>query len=379
MGILRVILAISVVLLHSAIFIQPGSNLFGFTFTGGIVSIQVFFMISGFYMTMILDKKYVGKGSYKLFLSNRFLRLYPIYWTIALLTVIGSVLSYVTFGNWWILFPYARCYDFMTLKTLLFLLFTNVAIFGQDITLFLGMNTASGNMFFTSTFLSTDPAFFTFLLVPQAWTLGLELVFYLIAPFIVRRNISIIVVIIIGSLLIRGFTYLYFGSYDPWTFRFFPSELALFLLGTISYRMYRWLQENYFCKKGQYLIAIVFYTILIYFQFLPIKNVSSFHLISWSFYLLTCLSLPIVFQLSKSSRFDNRIGELSYPIYISHFLVILSIRPFIARYEFQAYAGELSILFTIITAYILIRVVSDPIDKIRQSRVKAALSEREHR
>ena len=372
MGILRVILAFSVVLFHSALFIQPGSNLFGFTFTGGVVSVKVFFIISGFYMTMILDNKYVGKGSYKLFLSNRFLRLYPIYWTIALLTVIGSVLSYVVFGNWWLLSPYARFYDAMTLKPLLFLLFTNVAIFCQDITLFLGMSPASGNMYFTSNFYATYPPFYLFLLVPQAWTLGLELVFYLIAPFIVRRNISIIVVIIIGSLLIRGFTYLYFSSHDPWSHRFFPSELALFLLGTISYRMYRWLQNNYFCKKGQYLIAIVFYTILIFFQFLPILK-------SWAFYLLTCLSLPIVFQFSKSSKFDNRIGELSYPIYISHFLVIISIRPFIIHYELQAYAGELSILFTIITAYILMRIVSDPIDKIRKSRVKPALNEREHR
>jgi len=236
------------------------------------------------------------------------------------------------------------------------------------------MSPASGNMYFTSNFLATYPPFWTFLLVPQAWTLGLELVFYLIAPFIVRRNISIIVVIIIGSLLIRGFTYLYFGSHDPWTYRFFPSELALFLLGTISYRMYRWLQNNYFCKKGLYLIAIVFYTALIFFQFLPVENALFFHLKNWAFYLLTCLSLPIVFQLSKSSRFDNRIGELSYPIYISHFLVIISVLPFIERYELTAYAGELSILFTIITAYILMRIVSDPIDKIRKLRVKAALS-----
>ena len=73
MGILRVILAIAVVISHSESFL-------GLKFTGGLVSVQIFFIISGFYMTMILDNKYVGKGSYRLFLSNRFLRLYPIYW-----------------------------------------------------------------------------------------------------------------------------------------------------------------------------------------------------------------------------------------------------------------------------------------------------------
>jgi len=63
MGLLRIILAIAVLVAHSG-------NLFGLKLTGGTVAVEVFFIISGFYMTMILDKKYTGKGSYYLFLSN---------------------------------------------------------------------------------------------------------------------------------------------------------------------------------------------------------------------------------------------------------------------------------------------------------------------
>jgi peptidoglycan/LPS O-acetylase OafA/YrhL len=47
MGILRLILAIAVVIAHSSYF-------FSFKFTGGIVAVETFFIISGFYMTMIL-------------------------------------------------------------------------------------------------------------------------------------------------------------------------------------------------------------------------------------------------------------------------------------------------------------------------------------
>jgi len=283
------------------------------------------------------------------------------------------IITFAVTGDWGRLAPYVRYYDVMNFKTLLFLLFTNVALFGQDLTIFLGMNTDSGGIFFTTSHhLTTGLRFRKFLLVPIAWTLGVELIFYTIAPFIVRRATSFILAIIAASFFIRFFTYLYFSPQEPWVGHFFPSELALFLLGTISYKMYRWLQNNEFSKKGQYIIAVVFYAVLLFYQFLPLKKVLASHLINWLFYLLTCLSLPVVFQLSKSSRFDSRIGELSYPIYISHLLVILTIRPFITRFALQAYAGELSILFTIIFAYILMKAISDPIEKIRQARVRAA-------
>jgi peptidoglycan/LPS O-acetylase OafA/YrhL len=70
MGLLRLILALTVVIAHS-------KAAFGLRFTADIGAAEVFFMISGFYISIILDKKYTGEGSYTLFLSNRFLYLFP--------------------------------------------------------------------------------------------------------------------------------------------------------------------------------------------------------------------------------------------------------------------------------------------------------------
>jgi len=84
MGLLRLILAIAVVIAHT-------NSIFGLKFTGGLVAVETFFIISGFYMSMILDRKYTGKGSYILFLSNRFLRLYPMFWVVLLLIIISSI------------------------------------------------------------------------------------------------------------------------------------------------------------------------------------------------------------------------------------------------------------------------------------------------
>jgi len=73
MGILRTILAIAVVVYHSY-------KIFGLRMCGGQVAVETFYMISGFYMALILNEKYVGKGSYKKFISSRFFIKFTVYW-----------------------------------------------------------------------------------------------------------------------------------------------------------------------------------------------------------------------------------------------------------------------------------------------------------
>lgn len=66
MGILRLLLAISVIIAHT-------ESVFGVRLVGGVIAVQAFYIISGFYMAMILTEKYIGKNSYKLFITNRLL------------------------------------------------------------------------------------------------------------------------------------------------------------------------------------------------------------------------------------------------------------------------------------------------------------------
>ena len=51
MGLLRVILALSVAVAHFGGF-------FGYTIAGGFAAVQMFYIISGFYMATILTEKY---------------------------------------------------------------------------------------------------------------------------------------------------------------------------------------------------------------------------------------------------------------------------------------------------------------------------------
>src|SRR5947209_991086 len=89
MGLLRLMLACSVVLSHSGA---------GVVFTGPDKAVQTFYIISGFYIAMVLDKTEAYKSA-SLFYSNRFLRLWPSYIFIALSTLIAKLLVEKSFAS----------------------------------------------------------------------------------------------------------------------------------------------------------------------------------------------------------------------------------------------------------------------------------------
>lgn len=357
MGILRFILSISVVIAHS-------SSIFGFDFVDGQTAVQAFYIISGFYMTLILNEKYVGiNNSYKLFITNRFLRLYPIYWIVLMLTVAYSVTDPLNSNKneYAALSYYVNYISNINLGSLFFLIFTNLFLFLQDTIMFLGLDTTSGSLFFTQNFRESNPMLYNFLFVPQAWTIGIEIAFYLIAPFIVRKKLKFIIGIIIISILLRLFLYLYGLKHDPWSYRFFPTELTFFLLGTVSYHMYLYIKN---VKIKQLHLK------MIYLFILSISCIYSFLHISGKHYLYLCLffvCLPFVFILTKNWKNDRYVGELSYPIYISHLFVLACMKSL----EIPAIGGTgvgLTVI-TIIFSILLNELVAKKIENIRQKRL----------
>ncbi len=358
MGILRFLLATSVVIAHS-------NPLFGFKLMPGWNAVEVFFIISGFYMTMILDRKYIGEGRLFLFWSNRFLRLYPIYWFVMLMVILASLAQYFLLNDWDRLESYIEYADILSFGTWFYLIISNFTMLGQDIILFLSLNPDNGEMFWTSNFMQTDPRMHGFLFIPQAWSLSIEIMFYLIAPFVVTKSLKVIAPLFALSLAVGLYTYHMGLDHDPWTYRFFLSELALFLLGTFAYRLYKkGLEKSVFTPKKLYAVCAVYLAILVFYNYLPVHE--------WAFYLFTCAALPFVFELTKSAKLDSKIGELSYPIYISHLFVISILSPVLSRLSLQDYTGEFGVIGSIIFSYLLVIFVSNPIEKIRQARIERA-------
>ncbi|OOQ59463.1 acyltransferase family protein [Mucilaginibacter pedocola] len=364
MGKIRTLLALSVVMYHCG-------SIFGITLIGGELAVQAFFIISGFYMSMVLNEKYVGaNNSYKLFLSNRLLRLYPIYWVVLILTVLGGLLLAVKahtihiekFEGYFALQGYVPSIAFMIIN--------QIIIFGQDLVYSFAIDLSNGHLFFTTLAENGKPPLTTLLMVPPAWTLGVELTFYLIAPFILRRKPAIIISLIVLSFFLRVFLLYKFGSaVEIWMYKFFPTSLMFFLLGYVSYRMYLRFKNVKLNDKLGYIVLFLLLAETFAYPLLPNfkSNYFPFSFPVTLYLTSVTLAVPFLFIYFKSSKLDNTIGELSYPIYICHKLVfyILKSVHFLAGPLFGLYV----VICTIVFAILLTRLVAVPIERYRQSRL----------
>lgn len=293
-------------------------------------------------MALILNEKYTGPNSYKVFITNRVLRLFPTYLLVLLLT-----LSFSAFFTNSTLENYLHYSGSISIPGLLYLAFSNILILGQELSLFTFLNN-SGALQLTSSFqnaVSQFPKLHTFLFVPQAWTVSLELYFYLLAPFLVKRKPALIIALIAGSVLLRLSLIAAGLSGDPWSYRFFPNELALFLSGALAYKLYRYEPFQKIAQRPLFpliLVSIVFYQFL-YFP-------------SWLLYCALAFSIPSIFKITKGNRIDSFIGELSYPIYISHIFIIN-----IAKKSVDVPLLIVSIiLFSVLTHYLM-----KPVENLR--------------
>ncbi|MCR4337625.1 MAG: acyltransferase, partial [Candidatus Omnitrophica bacterium] len=299
MGLLRVILALAVVATHA-------SPILPFDIISGSLAVEAFYIISGFYMALILNEKY--SHSYWLFITNRILRIYPLYLLVAGLTVIFYIIVFLAHPNAHQIFaPFAE-YASQGGWIFLILLFSNIFILGLDVLIFLK---------------GSDIA--VCFLVPQAWTLSLEMMFYFIAPFLVRLKMIHLAFLLAISLLLRLFLVNRGFDQDPWRYYFFPTELAFFILGIFSYKIYQQIQNRHipFMINMSIFILVVAATIFL--------AVLKFSILAKSivYFLLFSGGLPFVFYLTRHHRFDRWIGEFSYTIYLTHVLVIMVLDGFL--------------------------------------------------
>jgi peptidoglycan/LPS O-acetylase OafA/YrhL len=343
MGLLRLLLALSVVSAHVI------DNPF-FYLVGGTVAVKTFYIISGFYMAMIINN-YKNNIS---FFKSRYLRLFPVYFICVMIAFyLGNgetAQNQKLFNN-----------DQIPLTTHLFLAFTNIFIFFQDLVMFISVN--GGEFSFTSDFKSSNPPLHYFLFVPQGWALGLELSFYMLAPLMIKKkNIKLIILLILLSLTLRLLLIFFGYKDDPWTYRFFPSELALFLLGSLGYHFFSDLNIR-MSKIKIYLIyiLIIIFTFGYSFIGLPGRSIIYFSLVAFS--------LWFVFQETKNNKIDMFLGELSYPVYCSHLLInnyIFNKINFLKNNDLIFFTPFVKIFIIIIISAIIYFLIQIPVDKYRK-------------
>ncbi len=291
MGLLRLFLALGVIAAHTS-----GGPSF---FVGGRESVLLFYIISGFYMSLILNEKYVGAGSIPAFYKSRALRLWVPYIVVMIFVVIG----FLTSGVWRF---FAESYQTFPVGYAVFAGLTNIFILGQDILWLVSSRAGElilrpmGAEGFNGAALALNGPVFS---------VSLEMYFYMLAPFVVRRKRTAYLFALTGlayHVLLRAAHLSSLGL----TYHIFPATVAYFGMGAALYHLSK---RNLWQKLDVAFIAAALGLIMLMSQtFFPRPLLIGF-----------MAALPFVFALMRRVAFDRWLGELSYGVYIIHLPLVM--------------------------------------------------------
>jgi peptidoglycan/LPS O-acetylase OafA/YrhL len=304
MGTIRFLLALSVIAAHSGL--NAG--------LGGRNSVQAFFLISGFLISYVLTESN-RYATLRKFYTSRFLRIYPLYFVVAALSLVFQVsLSLANKPAVVISTLMNAPPDAKVLLTV-----SNAVIFFQDWVMFSGVK--DNHVVFSSDFTQSEVPLWLGLLVPQAWSLGLELTFYLFAPFILRSKPHMVTVFTLGVLIRVILMLVGLGFSDPWSYRFFPAEISLFLAGAFVHQVllprFRVLSATRARIFSHVAISASVASLVLY-SLVPLPELTKTAMVA----LILLFSLPPLFEFQAKHSFDYRLAQLSYPVYLWHLLVI---------------------------------------------------------
>jgi peptidoglycan/LPS O-acetylase OafA/YrhL len=339
-GIIRVLLAAAVVLWHAPAWTGYDPYLSIVRPLPGYYAVQAFFVISGFYMEL-LRKKYAPAPIW-IFYSNPYSRLIVSYWIVLAATVL--LIALMPIGS----FPPARFLasfksDSACEWTLI--VFSNLMMFGQDL---------------LSVLFSVNP---NALLIPQGWSLALELWLYLLVPLLWRTSDRTLWGIVAASLTLRLIIAWSPLPLVPWQQRFFPAEIMFFVLGMLSFR--RSSEILAIVKSGRACLLIVSASIIFagWLVTWPLTITAQNSLVTWPNSILVAavlyFTLPAMFSLTRRSRIDRLIGEFSYPLYLVHITVWYCFQP------------PFLLILCITVSAPLVFFVERPLEQWRNNRLRA--------
>ena len=161
------------------------------------------------------------------------------------------------------------------------------------------------------------------------------------------------------------FDYYYYLCFDPWTYRFFPFELAFFIAGSLAYAFYKYIQY----KSISSIIAYVLLSLCVLGVFVLDEIKMDDDLKNSLFYLFLLGSMPFIFKSLKDCQWDRQIGELSFSLYICHHLLVSLWRGyFFENPIYMPYYGYTVVLCSLIMAFVLQITFAKAIEKYRVKR-----------
>lgn len=366
MGMLRFWLALAVAIGHI-------NSFFGFSWEPNLPggrAVQMFYVISGFLISHILSGKYSAdaRGTW-IFYSNRVLKIFVPYLAVLAGTIVLSLVAYASTGNAVSLSTFFAEARNMTAGTWAYAILSNLFLFGQDWGSFLTYQ--DGSLSWNLHALEQPDTYAgIFSLNVPAWTLAVELSFYLVAPLLVRRHFLVLAVLAFAIQAIRYHAY-HIGWFSYGTDnRFFPFELGLFMYGAALYRAKDLLRA---VVRSQAALALGALALAV---FLPDYFRDGYY----QFCGLVGLLLPTLFDFSNRHKWDRWLGDLSYPIYVVHLPLAVLLATFLPHKSLSAIGHNvvypiMALALTLVIAIAIDRYLVKPVDVLRQRRARAIVGQ----
>lgn len=277
MGTYRYFLAVLVLLSHAE------GKVFGFS--PGVFAVISFYLISGYVMTLLIEKHYRDPARIGAFYLDRCLRLFPQFLFYSIITL--GLAASITFWSRWL----ATC---------------NAADYALNFAMLpIGYFKVVGNQCF---------------IIPQAWSLGLELTFYLVIPFVLFFP-ACAKWLAGASFLIFAAAYFGMINTDLFGYRLLPGTLFMFLCGAAVARPELFWRHQ---LAGMWIACVAMFIGL----FASPALLSLKH--NGEVLLGFIVGLPSLIMLSRLrfSNFDEVAGNLSYGVFLSHFVFVYIFRAF---------------------------------------------------
>lgn len=282
MGTLRFLLALAVLLSHANARIA--------SLNPGVIAVIGFYLISGYVMAGLIRRHYGRPGQVGRFYLDRLLRIYPQYLVIAGITLAWQVAS-------------GRSPPFLAQMPALAELGCNLLIVPLN---YFMVNGAG-----------------TYTLIPPAWSLGAELQFYLLAPVMLlwpRIGLALAAL----SLGVQTLAWLGRLHTDWFGYRLLPGVLWVFGAGMALFHAHHLRQA--FSAPGRWTTVLVWSAPVLALAVYALLRRHGLHmapyhqetLLGWG------LGLPLLHLMARLPRraWDDRLGDLSYGIFLNHFLLI---------------------------------------------------------
>ncbi|MEI6544868.1 MAG: acyltransferase, partial [Methylococcales bacterium] len=279
MGVYRLFLAALVAVSHAGIRF--------YSYNPGVIAVVSFYILSGYVMSMLIEKYYKQPSTITTFYLDRAARLFPQFIFYMLIT---SVLIYFFKVD----FPFTSKLTFSKWLLNLFILPQGFFMFWAD----------------------------QALVIPQAWSLGLEITFYLVIPWIlVCCSKNQIYGFAAFSFLV--FLIAYLGKIDSDTFgyRLLPGTLFMFLIGWSIFT------DDTSSRVFRFIAFLSIFSLL----FIAYMNKELYQLPYNKEVLVGLLIGIAVISYIKHLGFSNRdefFGNLSYGVFLNHFFIISIMQKF---------------------------------------------------